>query len=268
MDTVLDATGLRRGFMLVSRHQTAPSLLYSLSCKHESWVRTAMYLMDDVPLLLSSNNMKDVKHVISTVFTSLPSDFAEFIKWVAEFRRQEDGGRSVSQEEKGRLSIKDDVLKQVEETGLYKLVMDIISSEQNVCQNKMTIGNQDGLPNIAASVCCQGAGFLAGKSGSLDRVCSRETGVRCYKANGDKPVRVDSGNVINCCSAGSCSYSGMHPASDDVLTALLLALPPRTWTGIKDNDVLQEISSLVSLEGLPPLLKEENTFDQKLIRMV
>ncbi|CAA2952147.1 glutathione gamma-glutamylcysteinyltransferase 1-like isoform X1 [Olea europaea subsp. europaea] len=256
MSTVDEATGLHRGFMLVSRRQTAPLLVYSLSCKHESWIRTAKYLVDEVPMLLSSNNVKDVKYIISTVLTALPPDFAEFIKWVAEFRRQEDGSQGVSQEEKVRLSIKDEVLKQIQETDLYKLVTDILSSEKNVCQNKMTIDNQDGLPNIAASDCCQGAVFLAGKSGS-DRVCSRETGVRCHRSNSDKPVWIASGNVINCCSAGSCGYSAVHPTSDDVLTALLLALPPQTWTGLKDNDVFQEITSLVSLEGLPPLLKEE-----------
>lgn len=57
-------------------------------------------------MLLSSNNVKDVKYIISTVLTALPPDFAEFIKWVAEFRRQEDGTQGVSQEEKVRLSIK------------------------------------------------------------------------------------------------------------------------------------------------------------------
>ncbi|KAL2508245.1 Glutathione gamma-glutamylcysteinyltransferase 1 [Forsythia ovata] len=276
MDSVDEATGLHRGFMLVSRRQRAPSLLYTLSCKHESWVSTAKYLMDDVPVLLSSDNVKDVKHAISTVFASLPSDFAEFIKWVAEVRRQEEGGQGVSQEEKERVAIKEEVLKQVQDTGLYKHVTDILSSEKSVCQIKQTIGLRDSLPNIAASVCCQGAGFLTGKSGSSDRFCCRETGVRCYTANGDKPVTVVSGTVVNCngeqgvdmlvplsqkdpscCSAGSCGYSGMHPASNDILTALLLALPPQTWMHLKDYEVLKDISSLVSTERLPPLLQEE-----------
>ncbi|CAA2981476.1 glutathione gamma-glutamylcysteinyltransferase 1-like [Olea europaea subsp. europaea] len=205
--------------MLVSRRQRASSLLYTLCCKHESWVSTAKYLMDDLLVLLSSNDVKDAKHVISTVFKSLPSDFAEFIKWVAKVRRQEEGGQGVSQEEKER----EEVLKQVEETGLYKHVTDILSLEKSSCQIKQTIGLRDSLPKIAASVCCQGAGFLTGKLGLVDRFCCRETGVRCYMANGDKPVTVVSGIVVNsngeqgvdmvvplsqkkpnCCSVGSC----------------------------------------------------------------
>ncbi|GFP85410.1 glutathione gamma-glutamylcysteinyltransferase 1 [Phtheirospermum japonicum] len=230
-----------RKFMLVSRRQRAPSLLYTLSCKHESWITTAKYLMDDVPMLLSSDNMTDVKSVLSTVFTSLPSDFAEFIKWVAEIRRKEDG------------------------------------DQKTLFCMKQTSTHQDNLSNIAATVCCQGAGILTGKSSSSDRFCCRETCVSCYGAiNGDKPVTVVSGTVVNGngeqgvdmlvplsqtdhngCSFGSCSHSGMHPASNDVLTALLLALPPETWSRIKDEMVLEEISGLVSTESLPTLLQEE-----------
>lgn len=76
------------------------------SCKDESWTSTAKYLMDDVPMLLSAKSDKDVKNVLSTVFMSLPSNFSEFIKWVAEVRRREDGDQGLSQEEKGRLAIK------------------------------------------------------------------------------------------------------------------------------------------------------------------
>ncbi|KAL0418626.1 UNVERIFIED_CONTAM: Glutathione gamma-glutamylcysteinyltransferase 1 [Sesamum radiatum] len=277
MDTVDESTGLRRGFMLVSRRQRAPALLYTLSCNHESWITTAKYLMDDVPVLLSSETMKDVKNVLATVFMSLPLDFAEFIKWVAEIRRKEDGGQGLSEEEKGRLSIKEEVLKQVQETGLYNHVTDILSLQNLVCPTKQAMGHRDSLPSIAASVCCQGAGILTGRSGSSDRFCCRETCVRCYRAtNGDKPVTVVSGTVVNgngeqgvdmlvplsqgepsCCNSGSCGDSGMHPASNDVLTALLLALPPHTWSGIKDKKLSDEISSLVSTESLPPLLQEE-----------
>lgn len=57
-------------------------------------------------MLLSSDNMQNVENVLATVFTSLPADFAEFIKWVAEIRREEDSNQSLSEEEKGRLGIK------------------------------------------------------------------------------------------------------------------------------------------------------------------
>ena len=62
--------------------------------------------MDDVPVLLMSEDVKDVDQVLSVVFTYLPSNFGEFIKWVAEVRRREDGGQNLSQEEKGRLATK------------------------------------------------------------------------------------------------------------------------------------------------------------------
>ena len=76
------------------------------SCKHESWTKIAKYLVEDVPTLLSSKDVKDVKDVLSIVFNSLPSKFLEFIKWVAEVRRLEDGDQSLSSEEKQRLAIK------------------------------------------------------------------------------------------------------------------------------------------------------------------
>lgn len=62
--------------------------------------------MDDVPLLLKSDNVKDIQKVLSVVFTSLPSNFEEFIKWVAEVRRHEDDSQGLSPEEKARLSVK------------------------------------------------------------------------------------------------------------------------------------------------------------------
>uniref|UniRef100_A0A5B7AP31 glutathione gamma-glutamylcysteinyltransferase n=1 Tax=Davidia involucrata TaxID=16924 RepID=A0A5B7AP31_DAVIN len=275
MDTIDGATGLRRGFMLISRLHRAPSLLYTLSCKHESWVSIARYLVDDVPLLLKSEDVKDIKNVLSVVLSSLPSKFVEFIKWVAEVRRQEDGDQSLGLEEKGRLAVKEEVLKQVQETGLYKHVTYHLSSEKSCCRTIPTSGHEDILPVIAASVCCQGAGFLAGSSGSSDVFCCRETCVKCLKANGDKPITVVSGTVVNgngeqgvdvlvplsqrksCCSSGPVDCTGMHPASNDVLTALLLALPLETWYGIKEEKLLQEICSLVSTENLPTLLQEE-----------
>ena len=61
--------------------------------------------MDDMPRLLKSENVKDIQKVLSVIFTSLPSNFEEFIKWVAEVRRREDD-QSLSSEEKARLAVK------------------------------------------------------------------------------------------------------------------------------------------------------------------
>nr|ABX10958.1 phytochelatin synthase [Nicotiana glauca] len=274
MNTIDEAPGLHRGFMLISKLHRAPALLYTLSCKHESWVTISKHLMDDLPVLLSPENVKGIKDVLSSVLSNLPSNFVEFIKWIAEVRRQEENGQNLSDEEKGRLAIKEEVLKQVQDTPLYKHVTSILFSENSVCQSNAA--SDSSLANVAASICCQGAGLFAGRSGSSDRFCCLQTCVRCYRATGDNSATVVSGTVVNgngeqgvdvlvptsqvktsCCPSGQDRCSPMHPASNDVLTALLLALPQHTWSQIKDTMVLQEIENLVSAENLPPLLQEE-----------
>ncbi|KAG6724393.1 glutathione gamma-glutamylcysteinyltransferase 1-like isoform X3 [Carya illinoinensis] len=276
MGYVDKSTGQQRGFMLISRPHREPGLLYTLSCKNESWVGIAKYLMDDVSLLLKSADVKDIENVLSLIFTSLPSNFGEFIKWIAEVRRREDGDQSLSPEEKARVNVKEEVLKQVQETGLFKHVSAFLSSANSCCRNLPLLSHQDNFPDIAASVCCQGAEILAGISGASGEYCCRETCINCLKANGDKSVTVVSGTVVNgksehgvdvlfpssqmkpgCCCSVSSNYIGIHPASNDVLTALLLALPPETWSGIKNEKVLLEISSLALTENLPTLLQEE-----------
>ncbi|KAJ0566013.1 putative glutathione gamma-glutamylcysteinyltransferase [Helianthus annuus] len=258
MDTVDQASGYHRGFMLVSRLQRPPALLYTLSCKHESWVNIAKYLTEDVPELLSSKNVKDVKDVLSIVFSSLPSKFLEFITWVPEVRRTEEGDQSLTPEEQERLSIKGEILKQVQETELYKYVADFLDSP---CS-----GQEARLTDIAASVCCQGAGFLKGNSESSDGFCCGETQVHCIKNNGAMPhVTIVSGTVTNGIGEqhvdmlvpSLTNRIGLHPASSDVLIALLLALPPQIWSGIKDDILLREIDTLVSMDNLPTLLQEE-----------
>ncbi|GAV74655.1 Phytochelatin domain-containing protein/Phytochelatin_C domain-containing protein [Cephalotus follicularis] len=275
MDNVDETTGQRRGFLLVSRPHREPGLLFTLSCRHESWVGVAKYLMDDVPLLLNSDDVKDIKKVISIVFTSLPLNFGDFIKWVAEVCRQEDGDRSLSSEEKARLAVKEEVLKQVQETGLYNHVSAFLSSANSCCRSMPALVHEDNLPAIAASVCCQGAEILSGKSGLLKVFSCRETCVKCLNANGDKPITLVSGTVADgsteqgldvlvpssqvksCCGCGPSNCILMYPAGNDVLTALLLALPPETWCGIKDNKLLQDIYTLVSTDTLSTLLQEE-----------
>ncbi|MCI07340.1 glutathione gamma-glutamylcysteinyltransferase 1-like, partial [Trifolium medium] len=76
------------------------------SCKHESWKSIAKFLINDVPSLLKSEDVKDMCKVLSVIVTSLPSNFEEFIKWVTEIRRQEDNGPSLSEEEKTRAVVK------------------------------------------------------------------------------------------------------------------------------------------------------------------
>lgn len=62
--------------------------------------------MEDVPLLLKSEGVNDIQKVLSVVFSSLPSNFGELIKWIAEVRSQEDFGQILSTEEKARVAMK------------------------------------------------------------------------------------------------------------------------------------------------------------------
>ncbi|XP_057252218.1 glutathione gamma-glutamylcysteinyltransferase 1 isoform X3 [Beta vulgaris subsp. vulgaris] len=275
MDTVVEATDEHRGYMLISRQQHEPALLYTLSCKHDSWTSIAKYLMEDVPLLLKSENVKDIEGAITVVCMSLPSNFRDFIMWVAEIRRHEDDGQSLSPEEMRRLAMKEKLLKQVQETGLYKQVTKFLSSTHMCSKNGFMLGHEKKLSDVAAAVCCEGAELLTGQHGSSAGFCCEKTCVKQIRGDGGKPITLVSGTVkdglskhglqilvpitqqqSNCCFDPS-DCSGMHPAGNDVLTVLLLALPMQTWSGLKDKVLVQELTRLVSAEHLPTLLKEE-----------
>lgn len=62
--------------------------------------------MEDVPVLLKSEDLKGTQDVLTVIFQSLPLNYSDFIKWVAEVRRTEDSGQSLSPEEKARLALK------------------------------------------------------------------------------------------------------------------------------------------------------------------
>ncbi|XP_010905811.1 glutathione gamma-glutamylcysteinyltransferase 1 isoform X2 [Elaeis guineensis] len=277
MDTIDEATGHHRGFMLLSRLQKAPSLLYTLSCCHESWVSMARYLIDDVPILLKSEGVSSVPEVLFLLFKSLPASVGDFIKWVAEVRRQEEDGSILSKEEEERLAAKEEVLQQVCETELYKFVTDFLSCASSYCTSFLSLSNEVSLSEIAASVCCQGAAILTGGLGFIQQFGFRTTCVKCLRANGDAPITVVSGMVVSgnneqgvdmlvpestaksksCCSYNPSDCVLKHPSSNDALTVLLLALPPSTWQGIKDEKLLAEIHDLVSTENLPDVLQQE-----------
>ncbi|KAG1359741.1 glutathione gamma-glutamylcysteinyltransferase 1 [Cocos nucifera] len=277
MDTIDEATGHHRGFMVLSRLQKAPSLLYTLSCRHESWVSMARYLIDDVPILLKSEGLSSVPEVLFLLFKSLPANAGDFIKWVAEVRRQEEDGSILSKEEEERLAAKEEVLQQVRETELYKFVTDFLSSAISYCTSFSSLSNKDLLSEIAACVCCQGAAILTGGLGVNQQFCFRATCVKCLKANGDAPITVVSGMVVsgnneqgvdmlvpestakskNCYNSDPSDRVLKHPSSNDALTVLLLALPPCTWQGIKDEKLFAEIHGLISIENLPDVLRQE-----------
>ncbi|XP_056175100.1 glutathione gamma-glutamylcysteinyltransferase 1-like isoform X2 [Syzygium oleosum] len=275
MDTVDKTTGEKRGFMLISRPKRDPGLLYTLSCKHESWVGVAKYLMDDVPHLLKSKDVKDINGILSILLASLPSDFGKFIQWIAEVRRERDGGIGISEEEKRRLAIREELLKQVQDTGFFKHIVNFLSST-SCCRRVPAFGGNENLHEIAASVCCQGAEILSGKSGTSSCSCCRETCFEFVNADGHKTVMVLSATIVNgkneekvdmlvpqslmelCCGAPDPNHCiSTQPVGSDILTLLLLMLPPQTWCGIKDEKLLEEVQSLVSKDNLPAMLQEE-----------
>ncbi|KAL6564660.1 Glutathione gamma-glutamylcysteinyltransferase 1 [Orobanche minor] len=133
-------------FMLISRPRREPDMLCTLSCKHESWNSIAKFLVDDVPCLLKSEDVKDICKVLSVIVTSLPSNFEEFIKWI---RRQEDGVPSLSEEEKTQAVVKEEILKQVQRTGLFKHVASFLSHSCSEHTPTPSSGDGDNLPVIS-----------------------------------------------------------------------------------------------------------------------
>ncbi|XP_033137159.1 glutathione gamma-glutamylcysteinyltransferase 1-like isoform X2 [Brassica rapa] len=258
MDTIVKLTGKRRGFMLICRPHRESGLLYTLSCKDESWISIAKYLKEDVPRLVSSHHVDTVEKIVSVVFKSLPSKFNQFIRWVTEIRIAEDVNQHLSTEEKSRLNLKQVVLKEVHETELFKHISKFFSS----------MDYEDILTYSAAKACCQGAEILSGCS--TKEFCCQETCVKCVKGPGEAEGTVVNGVVVrdgneqrvdllvpttqtDC----ECGPKANYPVGNDVFTVLLLALTPQTWLGIKDQALMHEMKQLVSMACLPTMLQEE-----------
>lgn len=66
----------------------------------------AKYCVEDLPNLLKGENLDNVQTLLSRLIESLPAEAEALIKWVAEVRRKEEGGPSLSKEEKERLFLK------------------------------------------------------------------------------------------------------------------------------------------------------------------
>ncbi|KAK3414576.1 hypothetical protein EUGRSUZ_H00437 [Eucalyptus grandis] len=275
MDTVDKTTGQRRGFMLISRPKRDSRLLYTLSCKNEGWVDVVKYLMDDVPHLLRSEDVKDINGILSILLASPPPGFGKFIQWVAEVKREQDGGIGISEEEKQRLAIREELLKQVQDAGFFKYIVNFLSST-SCCGRVPVFGGSGNLHEIAASICRQGAEILSGNSGTSGCSCGHETCVKCMKTDGHKTGMVLSATIVKgkneekvnmlvpqslmelCCGApdpNNCSST--RPVGSNILTALLLTLPPETWYSIKDEKLREEVQSLVSMDNLPAMLQEQ-----------
>ncbi|KAL8160702.1 hypothetical protein V2J09_002239 [Rumex salicifolius] len=276
MDTVDQDTGLNRGFMILMKPQRAPSILYTVNCRDKSWEATAKYLTKELPHILSSDQIKDVQGLLAIVMCSAPADLRDFVNWVAEVRLQEDGNK-LSEEQKARLSLKEEILDQVHKAELFDHVTKFLMS--NTCwKHTESSDEKDSLAKIASEVCCQGGQIYCGMFGSSDMHSSKAAKTRLLKdGNNHKPIVIVStendtkttergidvlipycqANTNGHCHRGSSDVSMMHPSLIDVVTILLLALPPKTWLNIKHEGVKEEINRLTSTTDLPPLLQEE-----------
>ncbi|KAJ3672150.1 hypothetical protein LUZ60_006871 [Juncus effusus] len=263
INTIDEATRLPRGFILISRLPRAPSLLYTLSCKHENWAGMVKYLTDDVPKLSASENIKNIQELISELFKALPESAGEFIKWVVEVRRKEEGEfEGLNTEEEERLSLKEEVLQQVRSTKLYQIIKELLS-----CQNQCSTNtNTNSIQDMISNLCCQGAALLTGSQ----TTCCKNTRFKQVQTNKEgHGTTILSGTVVNssgneqnvdvlvpnCSSNPNCSVK--FPASNDVLSVLILSLPIEAWAGIKDRKVFDEMRELVCTESLPELLQWE-----------
>ncbi|XP_038876178.1 glutathione gamma-glutamylcysteinyltransferase 3-like [Benincasa hispida] len=272
MNTIDGATGLPRGYMILSKLPRGPSILYTLSCQHDGWNNVVKYLTEDVPRLLKTEDVKSVQELLSVVFKLPPQNLRHFIKWVAEVREQEDGNGNVklNAEERGRLAVKEEILEQLRATELFKHIKQWLASG-TLCEGLASLFDKDELPEIAATFCCQRAETLAAKPCSADRSFCR-TDIRLLNAENEKPAVVVSGAVVTNDIKGVdmlvplCKTESSHisdecccqwPSAVDVLTILLLALPQHIWSTIKDEKLLADINRLVAENYLPSLLQDE-----------
>ncbi|KAK3163346.1 hypothetical protein QOZ80_1AG0002440 [Eleusine coracana subsp. coracana] len=146
INTTDETTGLHRGYMLVSRHTAAPSLLYTVSCGDESWKSMAKYFAEDLPNILEIESLDNVPTLLSCLIATLPANAGALIKWVVEVRRREEGGSSLSKEEKERLFLKENVLQQVRDTALFTIIHDQQHANERLKAEVQTLVSTDNLP--------------------------------------------------------------------------------------------------------------------------
>ncbi|GMP91311.1 hypothetical protein CsSME_00042064 [Camellia sinensis var. sinensis] len=267
MTSIDKATGNHMGFMVLTRLPYDPCVLYTLSCRDGSWIRTANHL-SQIPLLLESEDVKDVNQILSVLFMSVSTNFSVFIKQVAEAQGK-DGHVHSSKRKRKRLTTQGQLLMQLWETELHKRVskwMDSMNSDSGFVTRS---GNQHALLEIAANVASDGVKHSTLNPGSSGRLYSTDS-VGSSKGNYER-VSVEMSEPVTCSreqgpgkmiqtidpSPSGCSVNNGHFICKDALTMLLLALPSHMWSGIKEPNLSAEFNSLVSIESVPHILKKE-----------
>lgn len=278
MSAIDGTTQQHRGFMVISKRCEGPSLLYTLSCKHESWKSISKYLMEQVPQLLKAEGIDSVERILSPIFESLPANLTDFMKWIAEVRRLESAEKTVDKEEAERLAIKGEILQQIRATEMYKVVDKWASSGASCCT--LSFLAEADLFEIVKNCCCQGAATLCGMVGVAKEYFCKKACMRSMSTCDTASMAIVSGTVLAngseqgidvlvptaaqikqppCCNreSSSTNFLQCYPAIKDLLTILLLALPPKTWDQIQEQGLQEEIYHLVSLDNLFTGLREE-----------
>lgn len=228
MTSIDKASGNNTGFMVLSSPPNDICMRYTLSCRDGSWMRTANHLLQ-IPLLLKSEDVKDVDGILSVLLGSESTNFREFIKHVAEVNGQNDGNLWPRKKERKMLAIQEQLLRQLHETQLYSRVsrwLDYVNCGAGIAAS---YSRNHALPVIEANMAPHVPMQSTMKTGSSGRFLFTDS-ANCSKAN---------------------------LAGPDALTMLLFALPSHMWSGIREPKLSAEFNSLVSIDSFPQMLKNE-----------
>nr|BAB64932.1 phytochelatin synthase [Athyrium yokoscense] len=270
MNTIDEATGKSRGFMMIYKREIPACFLFTLSCKDERWRAMCKHILEEVPELLKTTNLTSTGQVIHTVFDSLPADIASFVKWIVEVKLAED---EVDRDETERLHYKSKVLQQLRQTTVFALITKWV--EENCVKSSVN----ESLPNVIMQACCQGAAAFTGIKCSSNITCIKKEGeaeVRLNEDRGDTVVlsnkllvdgceqvidalvpKISTLNTVGGPCQSSLEEDSFHPTTRDLLAILLLALPTSMWEDIPNREVHSEICRIVSREELPFELRLE-----------
>ncbi|KAL2621650.1 hypothetical protein R1flu_001855 [Riccia fluitans] len=278
--TVDPDTGNYRGYMVLTKPDRPPSILYTLSCKDEIWRAISKYLIEDVHRILNNadiNSAQDIVSIILGLLPGKPEKVTSFVKWIAEVRRADSVAANGAAEADQTLNAKSEVMSELRGTELYKIVLDWTSNScvSSGC-NLPSISEMD-LSSVVRNACCQGAAVLSGMQSS-NSVCREEASAIMRVNNSGTETLVVSGSVetvdglrsdidvlvptIRCYSCGSDpkdveSCHPLLPSTADLLTVLLFALPAETWKSIRNPAVQEEMITATTCALLPEVLKFE-----------
>ncbi|CAL5428011.1 unnamed protein product [Camellia sinensis] len=220
-----------------------------------------------IPLTLLRQAMTSIDKATGN-HMGFSTNFNVFIKQVVEAQGK-DGHVPSSERKRKRLTTQDQLLMQLRKTELHKRVSKWMDSMNSDSGFVTSFGNQHVLLEIAANVASDGVKHSTLNPGSSGRLHSTDL-AGSSKGNYDN-VSVEMSEPVTCSreqgpgkmiqtidpSPSGCSVNNGHLIGNDALTMLLLALPSRMWSGIKEPNLSAEFNSLVSIGSVPHILKKE-----------